>query len=138
MYTRLFLLLACIILACKSDTGSSHLLDINRDEESFVMVEVETDAPVKDLLNALRAINAAEKYRDKRMSSTSLNSATGARTFMIVRGFGNFAAAEEYVSVLENQKVAGNPFSIPATQYKECMQARDFEQYRAAYRKARK
>jgi hypothetical protein len=102
------------------------------------MVEVETDAPVKDLLNALRAINAAEKYRDKRMSSTSLNSATGARTFMIVRGFGNFAAAEEYVSVLENQTVAGNPFSIPATQYKECMQARDFEQYRAAYRKARK
>jgi hypothetical protein len=55
----------------------------------------------------LRTINGDHGHADKKMSSTSVKSDTGIRTFLVIRTFGNFDAAEEYTRLLEKQKLAG-------------------------------
>jgi hypothetical protein len=73
MYMRQFLPCLCLaLIACNTKSSNTPELNIDRDEESYVMVEIAAGTGAKDLVNAFRTINRDHGHADKKMSSTSV------------------------------------------------------------------
>ncbi len=131
----LFLLL--LLTACQSKHEPAAPYTIDKTDKAYVMIEIVPGHTAGELVNTLNAVNAAQGYSGFHLSSSRVSSDTGTRDFLVMRGFKNFKAAEKYVGLLAQRHTPGNPFPVTESQFKECMDAMDSEQYRAFYRERR-
>lgn len=100
---------------------------------------------VKDVVKQIKSINTKLGYADfvKKISSFQLDQIKGSTSYLVIRNFDDFQAAEAYAKAIAKELPdniygeIGDPFPISLHNYQSCVTAKDFKPYFKFYRNNR-